>query len=214
MLTALRKCLRLPPSYEYLLGGDTGTYCSIVLIAASDDPAPHVLVLEEFPNYRYVAGELELLGVSMAEWGSTVVSTVAAYTGDDTCRVWADPNTQFRAEFRHYGIHLLPNTNGLELRTEVTRGYFQTGQIFLAPWLDVLPYELEQARWPPQETAAGTFRRLKTKDHTLDGLEHALSRKPRGRPHRPAPRPSFLEQMFAAHRRADTVRGDSHLGRG
>ena len=111
MLTDLRQCLRLPACYEFILGGDTGTYCSAVLIAVSEEPSPHALVLEEFPNYRYVAGEVELLGVSVAEWGATVVSTWSRYAGDQSCRVWADPNTQFRAEFRHHGIFVLGNRN-------------------------------------------------------------------------------------------------------
>ena len=99
---------------------------------------------------------------------------------------WADPNSQFKAEFRQYGVHLLSSRTPVETRTEISREYFQHGKIWLAPHLSILPFELENARWPEEASAAGKFSRVKDRDHTLDSMEHILSKRPRG--HRDTPR--------------------------
>lgn len=208
--------LSLPSTWDVFCGCDTGTYMSAVIVGVPSDPPYALYALAEFPNYRYVGTEIELLGLSMSEWALSVTDFWSRLRPERSCSAWADPNSQFKAEFAHLGIHLRPNARGLEVRTEVLREYRQANRLWLAPWLHVLPYELERARWPDQETAAGTFRRLKSQDHTLDCLEHCASRRPRGRQLREEKPLTLLDKLLAQHgikpgqRRRKTV--DPHLG--
>lgn len=208
--------LRLPAHWDVFCGADTGTYMSAVVVAVPNEPPYALYALAEFPNYRYVGTEIELLGLSMPQWAAGVTAFWSKLRPDRSCSAWADPNSQFKAEFAHLGIHLRPNQRGLEVRTEVLREYRQAGRLWLAPWLTVLPYELERARWPDQETAAGTYRRVKTQDHTLDCLEHCASRRPRGRQLREEKKPSLLDKLLAAQGiergRRRPSRIDPHLG--
>lgn len=204
--------LPLPPSYAILLGADTGTFMSAVLVAVSSDPY-EALVLEEFPNYRYVSGELELLDLSVPEWARRAVERARRYLPDRArLAAWADPNTQFRAELAHYGLMLQPNPIGLVTRVEVAREYVQAGRVWLAPWLQVLPYELEIACWPDEANSAGRYERVKRQDHTLDAFEHVLSRRPRSRRLRAATAESFLDRMLREHGRPRLSVADTHLG--
>jgi len=103
------------------------------------------------------------------------------------------------------------------VRTEAARQYFQHGKIFLAPWLSMLPYEVEWAQWPDKTTAAGKYERVKTNDHVLDCLEHVLSRHPRARQPRSEP---TIQMAFGSvqwmgspiRKRAKRAPSDSHLG--
>ncbi len=208
--------LSLPAHWDVFCACDTGTYTSAVIGAVPNEPPYALYALAEFPNYRYVGTEIELLGLSMTEWAKTVTDFWSSLRPERGCSAWADPNSQFKAEFRHLGIHLRPNQRGLDVRTEVLREYRQANRLWLAPWLQVLPYELERARWPDQETAAGTFRRVKSQDHTLDCLEHIASRRPRGRQLREEKPSTLLDKLLAQHglkpgqhRRKRT---DPHLG--
>ncbi len=214
-LTPSLDYLSLPSTWELFCGCDTGTYMSAVIVAVPPDPPYALYVLAEFPNYHYVGTEIELLGLSMHEWAAGVTS-VWSRLSPRSCAAWADPNSQFKSEFAHLGIRLQPNKRGLDVRTEVLREYRQANRLWLAPWLSVLPYELERARWPDQESAAGNFRRVKTQDHTLDCLEHCASRRPRGRQIREEAPATLLDKLLAKHgikpgqRRAR--RPDPHLG--
>lgn len=203
--------LRLPPGWELILGVDTGTYMSAVFVGISPEPW-EAFALVEIPNYTYIAGEYELLGYSIPEWASLVVSTWRRLKPYQKPHGWCDPNSQFKTELIHYGLILQGNQRGEELRTEIAREYFQQDKIRLAPWLEILPYELENAQWPPQESASGKFRRLKEKDHTLDCLEHALSRRPRTKRLMRSEKPSFIEQHLARHASRKGRRSDVHLG--
>lgn len=208
--------LKLPSTWDVFCACDTGTYMSAVIGAVPNEPPYALYVLAEFPNYRYVGTEIELLGLSMPQWAADVTAYWHHLVPARSCSAWADPNSQFKAEFRHLGIHLRPNNRGLEVRTEVLREYRQANRLWLAPWLTILPYELERARWPDQETGAGTFRRVKSQDHTLDCAEHIASRRPRGRQIREERATTLLDKLLAAHgvkpgqRRAK--RADPHLG--
>lgn len=185
-LPVTRENLRIPPNWRREVGFDTGTYLGALVMAF--DPEGACYVLEEVPNYRYIVGEIELeTRLSIAGW-ATKVKQAAAMWGARPVG-WCDTNTQFDQELTHHGIILIGNPVGLEARTETTRSYFQHGQIWLAPWLQVLPYELEQQRWPEDVSATGRYQRLKKKDHLVDPLEHCCSRHPRGReaPKRTAP---------------------------
>ncbi len=208
--------LSLPAHWDVFCACDTGTYMSAVVGAVPNEPPYALYFLAEFPNYRYVGTEIELIGMSMTEWALGVTEFWSRLRPERSCSAWADPNSQFKAEFRHLGIHLRGNQRGLDVRTEVLREYRQANRMWLAPWLSVLPYEMERARWPDQETAAGTFRRVKTQDHTLDCAEHIASRRPRGRQLREEKPATLLDKLMAQHglkpgqRRAKRV--DPHLG--
>lgn len=200
--------LRVPSNWTILGGSDTGTNYSALLVAF--DPNGDAYVLEEFPNYRYVAGTIERdESLSIPQWAARVKGTCRSL-GANTV-FWADPNTQFKGEFRNYGIHLLAAKGHPEQRTEVTREYFQHGRIFLAPWVTVLPFELENAAWPEEATAAGKFGRIKDRDHTLDCLEHVLARRPLGRP--AADTVVHGSWAAASGLKKRSVKSNIHLGR-
>jgi hypothetical protein len=175
--------LIVPDGWEVVGGSDTGTNYSALVVAF--DPSGNAYVLDEFPNYRYVGGAIERdEGLTIPAWARAVKERLAKLDkGRNQVRpnFWADQNSQFKGEFRNHGIYLLPGKALDEQRTEVTREYFQHGRIWLAPWLEVLPFELENAAWPEEASATGRFRRVKDRDHTLDCLEHILVKRPFGR---------------------------------
>lgn len=170
--------LVVPSNWEIVCGADTGTHYSGLVVAF--DPNGLAYVLEEFPNYRYVAGSIERdEQITIPQWCFGVSERVNQLNGHPN--FWADPNTQFKAEMRNYGVTLLSEKTPVETRTEITREYFQHNRIFLAPWLVTLPFELENAAWPEEASISGKFSRVKDRDHTLDPLEHILARRPFGK---------------------------------
>jgi hypothetical protein len=174
----LRGDLRVPDGWTVEGAVDTGTFYTGLLVAF--DPEGTAYVLEEFPNYRYIAGSPERNEqLTIPVWARGL--SAAALTLRGRTAFWADANSQFKGELRNYGVSLLPARVPVEARTEITREYFEHGKILLAPWLDVLPFELENAAWPEEASAAGKFARIKDRDHTLDCLEHILARRPLGR---------------------------------
>lgn len=173
-----REHLVIPDGWEIVGGADTGTHYSALLVAF--DPEGTAFVLDEFPNYRYIAGEAERdETLTIPTWAARVTSRVHQLGGHAT--FWADPNAQFKGEFRNYGITLLPAKVPVEARTEITREYFQNNRIWIAPWVTELPFELENAAWPEEASLSGKFARVKDRDHILDPLEHILARRPLGR---------------------------------
>lgn len=168
---------RIPQHWEVLGAGDTGTFTSGLL--ATITPAGDLLFFYEQPNYRYIGGKHEFdSGSSITSWKRDMRAAMDA----SGCReLWADQNSQWKREMlaEPNRIHLRSATAQLEQRTEVLREYFQHGKAYLAPWLEVLPYELEQAQFPEETTAGGKYRRLKKQDHTLDGAEHIAALRPR-----------------------------------
>lgn len=204
----------LPPGWKFYMAADTGTYMSAVFIAFPPD-SMDAFVLEEFPNYRYVGGEIELLGYSIPEWARDVVECWRRYVpGKTKLKGLCDENSQFKHELRNYDIHLRGNPIKLETRVEISREYFQNQRIHLAPWLAVLPYELEHAVWPDDTNSAGRFERLKEQDHSLDGVEHILSQRPRNKAITKQKQESFTERFLRENRWADRLgpRNDPHLG--
>ncbi len=130
---------------------------------------------------------------------------------------WVDSNSQFKQECLHHGIHLMANRQGREVRTEAARQYFQHDQIALAPWLSIVPYELEYAQWPDKTSAAGKYERFKVNDHALDCVEHVLSRHPRAKgslgPPAMQPPPGSVQWMGSPLRKKKKHHAaDSHLG--
>ncbi len=175
---ATRATLRIPAGWEIVGGADTGTFMSAGLVAFS--PEGDAFVLDEFPNYDYRAGELERdETMTIPQWARRVVGAITALGGKSF--LWADANSQFKVELQNYALTLLANKTPLEARTEITREYFQNNRIWLAPWLTILPFEIENAAWPEEASASGKFARVKDRDHTLDWLEHVLSRRPQGK---------------------------------
>ncbi len=203
-----RDAFVLPGGWELVGGADTGTFYSAVLIAFSPDGV--AFVVDEFPNYRYLGGVPERReDLSVPEWSRGVVERIRRLNGK-SANLWADPNSQFKGELRNYGINLLAAKVPVETRTEVTREYFQHGRIFLAPWLDVLPFEIENAAWPEEASATGKFARVKDRDHTLDPVEHILARRPFGRVKTQTKARTWAESL--GYRKRDQ-RGNVHLGR-
>lgn len=173
-----RENLVIPPGWEIVGGVDTGTFYSALLVAFS--PESIAYVIDEFPNYRYIAQEPERdESLSIPQWARTVVGRVEALGGRGN--FWADPNSQFKSELRNYRMILLPGRAGVETRSEITREYFEHDRIRLAPWLSELPFEIENAAWPEEASLSGKFARVKDRDHILDPLEHILARRPAGR---------------------------------
>lgn len=201
------EALQIPATYAVLAGADTGTFMSALIVAFAPDL--QAFVLEELPNYRYVSEEIEVGRLSVPEWTRLVVDRLRHYRVRPVA--WCDANTQFRVECRRYGLALLSNLVGPELRTEIAREYFQNHRIHLAPWLRILPYELERAEWPAETSYAGKFERLRRSDHTLACLEHVLSRRPRGVVDKQPKKRTLLEQ-YLDQQAVVSARADPHLG--
>lgn len=216
MLT--RCAFQLPDGWPIYVGFDTGTFMSATFTTFTLDPHA-AITLDEFPNYRYVGGEIELLGLSNKEWAESVVAGYNFWRpGTSKVKGWVDTNTQFRSELALYGLTLVGNPKKLELRVEITRQYVQAKdpfRFYMTPWLTVLPYEMEHATFPKETTQSGKFERIKNFDHTLDTVEHVLSRRPRVRMTAQSPRESFLDR-FLRENRHPALPGrnvDPHLGR-
>src|SRR3990167_3291396 len=208
-----REHLRIPRNWEIIAGADTGTYMGGAICAI--DPNYELYVLEEFPNYRYTGdGTIELTGETVGDWIRRFGSRLQHYTKQRRGNfAWADFNTPFKTEVGQ-GFKFKGNKKPLELRTEITREYLRNGRLHLMPWLETIPYEMEEAHYPEKESAGtGAFKRAKLKDHCLDGVEHCASR----RPH-----PDFTESaeakktgihaIIAQNMRLETRGSDPHLG--
>lgn len=199
--------LVVPDGWEVVSAVDTGTFYSALWCAFS--PEGEAFVLAEAPNYRYVGGKPERKEeVTIPSWVSGL-KVIQARLGAKSA-YWADRNSQFKTELSKYGIALMPNFVPFETRTEIAREYFQHNKIWLAPWLEVLPHELENAEWPPEVNATGKFTRLKKDDHTLDELEHILSKRPRGSSSSSEKKGSWLYNFIGSAPRKKT--GNVHLG--
>ena len=202
--------LVLPESWSIELAVDTGTFFSALMVAF--DTEGHAYVIDEFPNYDYKAGVLELDdNLTIPEWVHRLEAGILPFTS--RMHFWADRNSQFRRELSRYGVHLFPNVTPSETRTEICREYFSHNRILLSRRLRILPFELENAKWPDAATASGKFERVKDRDHTLDPLEHILSRRPMPRINlKSASRAlSAGEILFGREKGAPT--GNPHLGR-
>jgi len=200
----------IPDGWEIVHGADTGTYYSAISVAFS--PEGNAYVLAEYPNYRYVGGLPERdESITIPEWSNGVRRAVEQLSSRPV--FWADKNSQFKHELKNYGLALLPSVVPRETRTEITREYFQNGRIWLDPRLTVLPFELENAQWPEEATAGGKFERQKDRDHTLDCLEHVLSRRPSGKIPKSAKPDGNWIKGFVRENRTSQQRGNRHMGR-
>ena len=204
-----------PVGWTVTAACDTGTFmCGAIGFVS---PERHVFIVEEHPNYHYAGGVIEVLDISLGEWKRRFHRRVVQWTTKPRPSVWADPNSQFKTELRrreHGGpLILLPSKVGPEARTEITREYFLHGAIWLAPWLTVIPREIENAKYPEHETAGGRFARIKEDDHGLDCVEHICAQHPRPKHHARETSKSLLDQLLEAGRRHDLGPShDPHLG--
>ena len=211
-----RANLRIPSDWRVEIGADTGSFCAAVVVAF--DPEGNAYVLDEIVNYSYLAGQPELdPAISLVTYADNFKRCAALHQARPIA--WCDSNSQFKAEFTHHGVTLMANMRGgrvgagREVRTEAGRQYFQHNVIWFAPWLKILPYEVENAQWPPKATASGRYERLKVNDHALDSLEHVLSRHPRGTIAKPETMPELPGMMVPPRlRRRRHNHGDPHLG--
>lgn len=199
--------LTVPAGWEIVNGADTGTHYSALTVAF--DPDGNAFVLDEYPNYRYVAGSPERdETITIPQWAGGVTRRITGLGGRGV--FWADPNGQFKTELRNYGMVLQPQKIPVEARTEITREYFEHKRIWIAPWVTTLPFELENASWPEEASSSGKFARVKDRDHTLDCLEHILARRPFGR-NRPVEASTGSWAASVGYKR--TVKGGNiHLG--
>ena len=209
MLTA--DSLRIPKSWEIWAGADTGTFMGGAIGAI--DPNFELYVLEEFPNYRYTGdGTIELVNMTVGEWVKWFATRLKHWTKQSRNTAWVDANTTFKTEIAH-GFSFRMNRKDLELRTEITREYVRNNRIHFMPWLEIIPYEMEEAHFPEEESPSGKYKRVKTKDHCLDGVEHICSR----RPH-----PDFdesqnrsatgIQGLIESNKRPEITNVDSHMG--
>lgn len=201
----------IPKHWEVFGAADTGTFMSALFAALS--PEGDLIYFDEAPNYRYVGGQHEFdEAVTISAWKRRVRVTMDRF---GVRGLWADQNSQFKRELLSapHSIVLYGAKARLEQRTEVLREYCQAGKVYLAPWLEVLPYELEQASWPDETTAGGRFQRLKKADHTLDGAEHIAALRPRSpQVDDPEDDDRFWIEQFAGRRLGTTKTCDPHLG--
>lgn len=205
-----RDGVTIPEGWTIQVGADTGTFSSAVIIAFS--PNGDAFVIDEFPNYRYVAGVPELdESMTIPTWARTVATRVAQLGG--RAFAWADRNSQFKREVANYGLTLESNLVPFEARTEIAREYFKQGKIWFAPWLSVVGFELENASWPEEASAAGKFARIKDRDHTLDPVEHVLSKRPRGKGSSAESQKLTWAEQFYGRRFKSQTAVDPHLGR-
>lgn len=211
---SVKENFKLPRDWRVEIGADTGTYCAAVVLGIAPDG--QAFVLDELTNYSYVAGtpELDPSG-SIVSWAQALQRMAALW--HTRPMAWVDSNSQFKQELLHHGVQLLSNKRGREVRTEAARQYFQHEQIFLAPWLERVPYEIENSQWPDHASASGKYERLKVNDHALDCIEHVLSRHPRGQLEKPPPAfipPAGAVQWYGNPLRKKKKRQpvDTHLG--
>lgn len=198
--------LRIPDGWQVMGAADTGTYMSGLLVAF--DPGGDAFVIYEQPNYDYRSHQIELdHQSSIPAWA---MQMRAAMTRFGVHGLWADQNSQYKAELRNnHDIALLPARTNLQTRTEIAREYLKAKRVWFAPWLHILPYELENATWPEEATASGKFERLKAQDHTLDGCEHILARRPIGNVMQPTRPMTWAETQGL---RSKVRPGNPHLG--
>lgn len=79
--TTDRQSLVVPPGWEVVGGADTGTFYSALAVAF--DPQGNAYVLDEFPNYRYVAGEPERdEALAIPGWASDTAGRIRGLGGD------------------------------------------------------------------------------------------------------------------------------------
>jgi hypothetical protein len=200
----------IPRHWDVLGASDTGGFTSGLLAAIAPDG--DLFFFYEQPNYRYIGGRHEFDEASSIPVWKRRMRAMMDATG--VRGLWADQNSQFKREFAAApsSIALYGAKARLEQRTDILREYFQHDKVWLAPWLEVLPYELEQAQWPEETTAGGRFQRFKKQDHTLDCAEHIAAQRPRSEVIDETDDRLWIERYTGRSLRSLRTQVDPHLG--
>jgi hypothetical protein len=204
--------LNLPKWYELIGGFDHGTYWSAMVCAVNENN--ELFVLYEYPNYHYVANTIERIENYGLNALSRDLETTYRHLGVSGIVHRGDPNSQWKRELGILGITARNGEPSIDRRVEILRQAFDDQRVFLAPWLTVLPKELEWARYPSDESISGNNKRVKTSDHTLDCLEHAIAaRVMASAPITPVPTSPIIAMIREAKRLPQpNEMGDPHLG--
>jgi len=173
--------LRVPINWIRVLGFDGGTHRGFIPMVFDEDG--NVFFLAEFGNYRYVSGIID-------KYDDRDFPSVAGEARDFCDRLkgnWhavTDPNSQWKTDCAMVGINVnigsYVGEKTPEVRTDRCIEYFQHDRAYFAPWLSMLPFEFERARYPDKPTSAGRLSRISENDHFLDCAEHgcaAMARK-------------------------------------
>lgn len=206
-----REDLKFPFGTYFMMGAKLGRFssaCISALVPGRED----VLVVAEVPNYHYVGdGEIELLGLSPTQWAEKVVEEWKFFEPARRAVAIIGEDDAFDKALKRTKLSFAKNMRRKpEVRTEVTREFFEMKRVYLTPWLTVLPYELYKAKWPPEASGRGN-ERVEGQDYTLTGLEHVLSRRPRPKKVREAKRTTFVQQIIDQQVKLPR-RLDSHMG--
>ncbi len=195
--------LYVPPTYRVVGGADTGTYSAACWAMFSDEDPATAFFIGEVCNYRYVATQIEQTSnYSMLNLYDDI-KNVSDKIGARYV-LYADPNSQFKNDAWVNGIRISKGSDKPEQRTERLRALFQHDRIFFAPWLKILPYECELAKYPPEETSTGRWRRIKERDHCLDGAEHICAIDPSGRPVKQGKQQLAIETILGVKQKMPT----------
>lgn len=202
-----------PHGVMFYMGASVGRFCSAVICAVipGDDT---VLVVAEEPNYHYVGdGEIEELGLTTTQWAEKVVARWRDFVPKRPAIAFVNEDNKFEKALKRSKLVIRKNLRRpAATRTEISREFFDMKLVRLMPWLNVLPYELQNAKWPPEASGRGS-ERVEGQDYTLSGLEHVLSRRPRPRKPRQKAQSTFLQKQLAKHQITLRGRGgDVHLG--
>lgn len=206
-----RDDLEFPIGTWFTMGAKLGRFssaCIGALIPGHDT----VFIVDEVPNYHYVGdGEIELLGMSPTQWAEQVVAAWSFYAPSRRALAIIGEDDLFDKALKRTKLSFAKNLRRKpEVRTEVTREFFETRRVFIAPWLTVLPHELYKAKWPPEASGKGN-ERLEGQDYTLTGLEHILSRRPRPKRVKQERRTTFVQKLIDAQVKMPR-RLDGHMG--
>lgn len=200
-----------PPAWmKRVAGFDTGTYFGAA--SALVDDSEGVFFVGSHCNYRYVAGKLEKLQEVTPESFASDIREFQRGIGGNWI-FYTDPNTQWKDEYRRYGIVLRHGVKDPERRCEVARGMAQNGFVWFAPWLrgSELVYEWEKARYPSGGTKRE--RRIDEDDHVLDPAEHVCAMHPRSQRPKPDRKSDPVRELIGnTKRRGLRPVGDPMLG--
>ena len=203
-----------PPPWMMRRGAyDAGTLYGIVTSVCDD--LSNIFVLDGQCNYRYVTGQIEQRHEITVESVCSRARMFRAQIGGKWGADITDHNTQWRGEYRRWGIRTRKGKKNPEHRTEVTRGMAQNGFIWFAPWMQgsALVLEYQAARYPPKEMSTKKKRRIDQNDHLLDCLEHICAMHPKALKPRPPDKQNPVRALLTAKRRLPSFfTGDPQMG--
>lgn len=210
-----RDDLKFPIGTWFVMSAKLGRFASAT-IAALVPGHEEVFFVEEVPNYHYVGnGEIELLSppLTTTQWAQKVIEAWAFYAPERRAVAIISEDSTFDKALKRTKLSFVRNLRRKpETRTEISREFFEMRRVFIAPWLSVLPHELQKAKWPPEASGKGA-ERIEGQDYTLHTLEHILSRRPRPKKVKQARRTTFVERLIHEAKRGRPERRlDGHMG--